>query len=449
MTPHEVECSERAVDGLYRNKGDGFCFPPDLIWEYYERPIPDSLTRPGLVKALERGGSIVLTGRTTRSVSPARKGNPVREYTFGARVSPSSLQRVLGNNAETIPPAAITHPDDPAEHTPGYADFEPNPNGRLPLELPLQRIVHGCPGSGKSFLLGRDAAFAHFFLRVVFHPEIRYGDFVGAIRPESIYRISGEEMKFAGSESLVRGEPYVQYVVRPGALLKAYHLACLHPDCSVVLIIEELSRAPASQVFGDMLQLLDRRDEPGDALTDFSEYEIEPQPDIRSWLRTNNITHDNVSPGNMRFPPNLYIWATMNRSDQNARQLDSAFLRRWSKTYISYRNAGVYDDDMVVYGGTNVRWGDLRNTINERLKDSEGIPEDKFVGPYFLSRRQLRGSSSVYEDLWGYIWNDVLKARAAHFFNGIATFADLQVAWNGGSGSPIGPIRNESDATPV
>ncbi|SOC21702.1 dynein-related subfamily AAA family protein [Rhodobacter sp. JA431] len=327
----------------------------------------------------------------------------------------------------------------------GHDGVAVNEAGKFPLELPLQLIVHGCPGSGKSFLIEEASKEAHFAIRTVFHPSTRYSDFVGGLRPESVYLLTEDDLKFIGSEGDVPGEPYVQYVVRPGPLLKAYRLACLHPKSSVVLLIEELSRAVASEVFGDMLQLLDRRDTDGEPLSGYSEYTIEPQPDIRAWLRMNRISHSQALNGNMRLPPNLYLWATMNRSDQNARQLDSAFLRRWSKKYLSYRINGNYDDAEVLYGGVRHTWGALRGAINQRLKSLEGVPEDKFIGPYFVSQRKLKDPSFIYEDVWGYIWNDVLKARAPQFFEGTETFAELEDVWDHGKGQPIGPIARASD----
>src|SRR3546814_3598304 len=84
----------------------------------------------------------------------------------------------------------------------------------------------------------------------------------------------------------------VQYVVQPGAFLKAYQVACLHPTKSVVLIIEELSRGVAAHIFGDILQLLDRAEE--GPIEGYSEYEIEARPDIRSWLLFNEIWNAEV-----------------------------------------------------------------------------------------------------------------------------------------------------------
>src|SRR3546814_11913464 len=68
-----------------------------------------------------------------------------------------------------------------------------NPNGQFPLDFPLQCIVHGCPGSGKSYRLAENAKQAHYVFRTVFHPESSYSDFVGGLRPQSIYRIEAEK----------------------------------------------------------------------------------------------------------------------------------------------------------------------------------------------------------------------------------------------------------------
>ena len=101
---------------------------------------------------------------------------------------------------------------------------------------------------------------------------------------------------------------------------------------------------------------------------------------------------------------------------------------------------GSYDDVAVRYGGAEVTWGRLRSHINEKLKALDGVSEDKFIGPYLLPKRKLQDSAAIYEDLWGYIWNDVLKTRSNLFFDGIKTFADLQEVWAMGKGAPIGPI---------
>jgi GTPase subunit of restriction endonuclease len=423
-----------AVTKLFEKRGAGFCFPSDLLWKYLDGPQPPGPKKPALIKALDRDKYIVATTRTTRAVSGARKGSPTKEYTFGAAISPDSLGKALATEAaqHSFDEADIAAPDL------DFLSIPENSNGEYPLPFPLQVIVHGCPGSGKSYQLAEQAKKSHYVFRTVFHPESSYSDFVGGLRPQSIYRIEAEKAEYVGSTLDVPGEPLVQYVVQPGAFLKAYQIACLYPTKSVVLIIEELSRGVAAHIFGDTLQLLDRAEE--GPISGYSEYEIEARPDIKSWLLLNEIWNDAVAPGNLRLPPNLYIWATMNRADQNARQLDSAFLRRWDKIYLSYLQKGSYDNETTMYGGIEVAWGTLRSSVNAGLKQMQGISEDKFVGPYMIPKRRLKDPNAMYEDLWGYLWNDVLKNRASTYFEGVTTFAELGQIWGAGQGKPIGEL---------
>lgn len=420
---------QQAVDALralFEEKGPGYCFPPDEIWTKLTGTPPPSGQRPSLINQLRSGSYIVATGRTSAAVTGKRKGSPTKEYTFGPEISPDSLKISLEGVSGQW----------------SYLEDTPSATGNRQLNHPIQRLLHGCPGSGKSFKLEQQASPAHWTIRTVFHPETRYSDFVGGLRPVSIYRVidGAEAPKFVGPDADIPGEPYVHYVVQPGPLLKAYHLACTHPDKSVVLLIEELSRAVAAHVFGDTLQLLDRLEAVSNGIpSGYSEYEIEPRADISAWLSINDIRHDYVKRGRMRFPDNLYIWATMNRSDQNAKQLDSAFLRRWHKEYLSYLEPCVYDSETLRYGGHEVTWKQLRAAINDRLRPL-GIPEDKFVGPYFLSKTNLKNPRLVAEDLWGYLWNDVLKTRASDFFQEIPTLAELLIIWQDGQGSPIGDL---------
>jgi 5-methylcytosine-specific restriction protein B len=419
-----------AVKSLYEERGAGYCFPPDKLWEYVDTESI-GMTPHAAISALKKGNYIVKTGGTARSVSEARKGAPVTEYTFGATIDPNSLAIAIANRSGGTHAAIVPSKSD-------LSTIQENSSGVLDLGFPLQRILYGCPGSGKSYLLSENANKANFVVRTVFFQETSYYDFVGGLKPQSIYRVTDEPISYIGSTVDVPGEPVIQYVVQPGPFLKAYRLACEHPGKSVVLIIEELSRAVAAHVFGDVLQLLDRIDE--GPLTGFSEYEVDARPDIESWILLNDVSHDNVGAGRLRLPANLYIWATMNRADQNARQLDSAFLRRWSKTYMSYLEKGTSDTTLIRYGGNNVEWGDLRQAINRRLLEIGGIPEDKFVGAYMISTRKLKDPNEMFEELWGYLWNDVLKTRASQMFHGCATLAELRLKWDGGQGAVFGDL---------
>lgn len=423
-----IKQATNALHVLLKKHGENFSFPSDIIWQYFDE-IPKSTKKPGLIKSFEKKGLIASTGQMTKAVTGARKGSPTKEYTFGAEISSKSLEIVRAYND-----SKTKNDENPLEE-----DNVASSNGIFPLQLPLQRLVHGCPGSGKSYSLAEDASSAHYLLRTVFHPETSYSDFVGGLRPQSIYRSVDPKPVFIGATEDLPGEPVVQYVLQPGPLLKSYRLACLNPNKSVVLIIEEISRGIAAHIFGDTLQLLDRIQSNG-MDTGYSQYEIEPRPDVQSWLLYNEIWHEKVKAGFLRFPPNLYIWATMNRADQNAKQLDAAFMRRWKKKYLSYLEAGKFDDFDIKYGGNNLKWGIVRTAVNKRLSEIGNISEDKFVGPYLIPFDHLKDPNDIFEDLWSYLWTDILKHYAPDFF-GVKTLAELKDNWNNGEGSPLGDLQ--------
>jgi 5-methylcytosine-specific restriction protein B len=307
-----------------------------------------------------------------------------------------------------------------------------------PTSIPLQLLVYGCPGSGKSHYLHETCtAEVSHAITTVFHPETVYADFVGVYRPCPIYGSEGVgEFTDDCGRPREHGEPYVTYEFVPGPLIDAYCFAKTNPHATVALIIEEISRANAALVFGDMLQLLDRSDVGKGVVPGESVYAIHPKPEIASYL----LKHGCASPHDttMRFPANLYIWATMNRADQNARQLDAAFLRRWRKRYLSFAAPCAYGDTPVqLPGGKTTTWDTLRTALNARL---EGIvPEDKLIGPYFLPQSCLSSKESIADDLLGYLWSDVLKSRTSELFL-YPSFAAVRDAWIYGPEMPLNGI---------
>lgn len=313
-------------------------------------------------------------------------------------------------------------PDDPS-----IADFT----------FPRQRLIEGSPGSGKSYRLAVDAMAADRVIRTVFHPESGFSDFVGYLAPETAFRI---EEPAATYDKQLPGIPTVFYRLSIGPLLEAYILAVLNPSHRILLVIEELSRAPAALVFGDIIQLLDRvqagENSKGLPPEGYSRYEIRPRSEVKTLLETLDATPDFTQSGCMRFPPNLYVWATMNRADQNAKQLDTAFLRRWKREHISHDSVGAYDSALLRMGGDDVKWGGFRLWLNTALVNA-GMREDKLIGPYFLPPNALASPEQVADDLLAYVWYDVLRERGENVFPGIKTFADLRTKWISGEISVI------------
>lgn len=177
------------------------------------------------------------------------------------------------------------------------------------------------------------------------------------------------------------------------------------------MVIEEINRASASAVFGELFQLLDRN-EYGE-----SKYEIDIiDPDMLDYI--NERVDDNLS--SLRIPRNLSILATMNSSDQAVMPMDTAFKRRWQFEYllIDYSNAtkgeipiNIYNDEANIET-INITWGDFSKILNDELKELN-VPEDRLFGHRFLDDNELKTKEKANDTVAGkllvYLWDDVLR----------------------------------------
>ncbi len=258
---------------------------------------------------------------------------------------------------------------------------------------PGQNIIfYGAPGTGKSFHIQQISNKKNTFT-TVFHPDTQYSDFIGCLKP-------------------TMQEGQIAYEFRPGPFSLALIEATLNPSENYSLVIEEINRAPAAAVFGEIFQLLDRNKDGR------STYEINiSDPDMLAYL--NNNTSHAFHSKKLAIPPNLFILATMNSSDQAVMPLDTAFKRRWQFRYmpIDYSTAPQFNLSIPVEsfdsGSVNVKWADVAKIINDRLS-LERIPEDRLLGQHFLSYSDFSDtnydlSALICGKLLMYLWNDVLK----------------------------------------
>lgn len=292
------------------------------------------------------------------------------------------------------------------------------------IDEPHQLIVNGCPGSGKSrYIKEKSEETRNEVIRVTFHPEITYYDFVGTYKPSPIYE--EELMSFVDSSNqpIQLGKPYIDYTFVQGPFMEAYLKAYLNPKTNIILIIEEINRAKTASVFGDIFQLLDR-DDSGN-----SEYSIIPNTDLKKFIRKH------LSLEKMSLPKNLYIWATMNSADQGVLPLDAAFKRRWEFEYLGFRTACKYSVQSIMYNDKKYEWEKFREKINLFLLDKD-IHEDKLIGPYFLSETELKDPKKVLNKLFLYLWEDALRFNHRDLMN-YDSFHDLATAWNNGKGEPL------------
>ena len=218
----------------------------------------------------------------------------------------------------------------------------------------LQQIYYGAPGTGKSKTI-KDLTFGESVIRTTFHPDSDYASFVGTYKPITeevdLRDCYGKKVIDDDTKEVVK-EERIAYKFIPQAFLEAYVKAWkkLGSSKKQFLIIEEINRGNCAQIFGDLFQLLDRNE------YGFSDYPIVADKDMQKYLEkefagweiTNkdeinqlygeaNMVSLIMKGERLVLPSNLYIWATMNTSDQSLFPIDSAFKRRWDWKYVPIR----------------------------------------------------------------------------------------------------------------
>lgn len=300
-------------------------------------------------------------------------------------------------------------------------------------KFPLQQIYYGAPGTGKSYEINNFTKI-YSTIRTTFHPDSDYSTFVGAYKPV-MQKVDLRDL----SGHIVEGvqEDRIVYTFVKQAFLKAYLGAwqkyskggeTAEPQ---FLVIEEINRGNCAQIFGDLFQLLDRSD------NGFSTYPIEADSDLQNEIKkafaeggeyaiengldvddavdgyTSNYGEtlsDDIKNGRvLLLPNNLYIWATMNTSDQSLFPIDSAFKRRWDWRYVKIADAGK--GWKIKCGTEYCDWWTFVEEINKKIA-KETSSDDKKLG-YFFCKPDKNGNTISEDKFVGkvlfYLWNDVFK----------------------------------------
>ncbi|NMG06090.1 AAA family ATPase [Brasilonema sp. UFV-L1] len=155
------------------------------------------------------------------------------------------------------------------------------------IERKKQAIFYGPPGTGKTYIAKKLAKYLTggsdgFVDLVQFHPAYTYEDFVQGIRPQ---RIDGE----------------LDYPLVNGRFLDFCYKACSRQHICV-LIIDEINRANVARVFGELMYLLEYRDE-------------------KMPLAAGEV---------FSIPANVRIIGTMNTADRSIALVDHALRRRFA-----------------------------------------------------------------------------------------------------------------------
>lgn len=290
----------------------------------------------------------------------------------------------------------------------------PTEDVSLPKDISGKNIIYyGAPGTGKSHSI-EESTTSENSVRTVFHPETQHNDFVGCLKP-------------------AMNEDKIVYAFRPGPFSLALVKASKNINKPTYLLIEEINRGAAAAIFGDLFLLLDRD-------CGRSEYTIDiSDPDMKAYLEKNakNVLDPN---GKLFIPSNLSIMATMNSSDQAVMPMDSAFKRRWEFEYIplvgdAYPKGNLHIN--IPSGKIEISWESFSTIINERLAVNQHIPEDRLLGPWFLSEKEMidepTAKKSLASKILMYLFDDVLRhGNKSDIFNecGQGNFGTLITAFN-------------------
>ena len=327
-------------------------------------------------------------------------------------------------------------------------------------DLSLQQIYYGAPGTGKSKAI-KDLTFGEDIIRTTFHPDSDYASFVGTYKPiteEVVLRDCYGKKVIDEETGKEVNEERIAYKFIPQAFLEAYVEAWkklssktiekgdksnnrIHPallDTPEIftknkaskkqyLIIEEINRGNCAQIFGDLFQLLDRNE------YGFSDYPIVADKDMQKYLEkefegweiTNkdkinqlygeaNMVSLILKGERLVLPSNLYIWATMNTSDQSLFPIDSAFKRRWDWKYVPIHEGRSKETNAplnwrINTGDKQYDWWSFISQIN-KLIGSLTNSEDKKLGYFFCKAKDGEIDADLFvSKVIFYLWNDVFK----------------------------------------
>ena len=153
-------------------------------------------------------------------------------------------------------------------------------------------ILQGPPGSGKSHIAGQ--VVREFFGGngnvVQFHPGVTYENFIVGVEPDVQQQTSA-------------------YRVRPGWLPRTMRMAQSRP---CLLVLEDIHRTDLAKVLGEAIYLFEA-DEMGGKQT-----------------RQIELNYQVNESRTLIFPGNLYVLATMNSADRQAKPMDLAVRRRFA-----------------------------------------------------------------------------------------------------------------------
>lgn len=237
------------------------------------------------------------------------------------------------------------------------------------LKRKKQAIFYGPPGTGKTYTSDKLAkeivdGTDGFKSTVQFHQGYEYEDFIQGIRPNT------------GNDG------NLTYELEPGTFLE-FCKEAKDRNSPCVLIIDEINRADVSSVFGELMYLLEYREEK-----------------IRLAQNDSNVQDDDDGEEDedqgyedaekFEIPGNVYIVGTMNTADRSIALVDFALRRRFA--FLSLQpNWDVLRDKFSVPSVDVDVLVDTMEDINSDINDQNySLGHTYFIGESVESRDDLR-----------------------------------------------------------
>lgn len=222
------------------------------------------------------------------------------------------------------------------------------------LKQAKQIILHGAPGTGKTYITKKIEPKFEKVQTVQFHPSMSYEQFIG-----------GHTVNEEGG-----------LISKSGVFLKACKDA-EEIEGDYLFIIDEINRGNISKIFGETILVLDR------------EYEV----DLVSPLKDES----GKTIKSFKIPSNLYIVGTMNSADRSIAFIDYAIRRRFA--FVKFiPNYSVIQNNSEYHGRYDIKIDQIMKRLNNKILEILKN-EDLLIGQSYFMPEWLNKDGK-------YIWTD-------------------------------------------